>query len=135
MSLPKILWGAGFAANVAVLLILLAAWGHTPVKSVDPGFSYQDFVSICLTIVTVLIALIGVFLAVLAIFGYNILMAQACNAARDRAEKLFEERMERLALRGFLKARYGDGADLDYLEEHNGQDFSNAWNARPDADE
>jgi hypothetical protein len=73
---------------IATLLYSLAAL-HVP-QPEKPVVEYKDFVSILLTAVALVVAVLAIGIGVLAIWGYKEFMSKAHDAARDVADESFK---------------------------------------------
>lgn len=82
-------WGNRLLLGLNLVVLAGGLWviGAFGVKHDAGGWSYQDLVSILLTAIGVLLAIVALFVAFLAIWGYTTLKELAANIARDAAEK------------------------------------------------
>lgn len=97
-------------------------------SSASHPIAYADFISVMLTSISLLMALLAIFLAVLGVIGWNAIVTEA----RSRAEKFleanfdpaseFSKRLEDRAaevVRGYLANGFEDGRDLsEVLRRH-----------------
>lgn len=93
-------------------------------SSASDPIAYADFISVMLTSISLLMALLAVFLAVLGVIGWNAIVTQA----RTRAEKFlnksfkpgseFSKRLETRAegvVRSYLSSNFEEGRDLSEM--------------------
>ncbi len=85
--------------NLAVMgTLLFLAWksGWTFDKG-NTGIEYKDFVSILLTALGLMIAILGLFLAALAIYGFQLIRTEAQRIAKKEAARVAKETTQPLA--------------------------------------
>jgi heme/copper-type cytochrome/quinol oxidase subunit 2 len=72
---------------IGLILIVLNVYFMTTLRVPDPygALEYKDLVSILLTAVTVVLAVLGIAIAILAIWGYKEFMAKAESKATESA--------------------------------------------------
>jgi hypothetical protein len=93
-------------------------------SSASDPIAYADFISVMLTSISLLMALLAVFLAVLGVIGWNAIVTEA----RVRAERFLDEsfqpgsdfsrRLEARAedvVRGYLSSNFEEGRDLSEM--------------------
>lgn len=78
---------------VGLTLIGLAITGLVTYRAPDPSgaLEYKDLISILLTAVTVVLAVLGIGIAILAIWGYKEFMTKAESKAEEAASKIAKE--------------------------------------------
>jgi len=86
-------WGNRLSIFLNVVLFVLAGWFITT-RGLQPapnGFTYQDLVTVLLTAIAVILAAVTVFVALVALWGYNALKENAKSAAEAAARETAEE--------------------------------------------
>lgn len=112
---------ACFVAVLAVVLVVSFTGGALTSKVTADGISYADFIAVMLTSVSVLVALLAIFLAVLAVVGWNAIVAQALarvekfladdfKTGTDLSNK-FEKRAEEIVAE-YLRENFKEGRTL-----------------------
>lgn len=72
--------------NVCALIIAFLYFGFHGIYSVDHGIEYKDLVTIILTAIAVLLAAVTLFVAAMAIWGYNSIREESVKAAVKAAD-------------------------------------------------
>lgn len=115
---------AGTVAMVVGTLCAVAfAWeGYRLVGILDPRFpignpiSYPDFIAVLLTGVTVLLATLGIVVAIAAFWGYREITAKAKTAAGSAARAYFRSKQGQVLLRGLVETAI-EQADMKRMSE------------------
>lgn len=100
--------------NIVVLCGGLWVVGAFGLQHDPSGWTYQDLVSVLLTAIGVLLAIVALFVAVLAIWGYSALKEAAAEVAAKKAEQVAREVAGPIAARAGAEASNTvdpDGAD------------------------
>jgi uncharacterized membrane protein YcjF (UPF0283 family) len=98
-----ILLGAciGILASVVALVVYVKIWPHQ-LKS--NGMTYQDLVTVILTALAVMIALLGLGVAILAVWGFTTFQKMAQDAARTYVSNDIEKGRLRTHLEALVTA-------------------------------
>lgn len=113
-------WGNRLLLGLNAVVLLAGLWvvGAFGLQHDQRGWTYQDLVAVLLTAIGVLLAIVALFVAVLAIWGYSALKEAAAEVAAKKAERVADKVAREVA--GPIAARAGaeasntvdpDGAD------------------------
>lgn len=64
--------------SIGIFLFYKGGWTLTPG---DPAIEYKDFISIVLTALSLMVTILGAFIAILAVFGFNEIRKEARRIA------------------------------------------------------
>ena len=90
------------AINIALLVVAAYAIARYGLGPAPPGWKWSDLVLIVLVALSVILAALTIFLAILGVAGYTRIRDEAIqraeNAARDKAEAVTREEVPRIAI-------------------------------------
>jgi magnesium-transporting ATPase (P-type) len=103
----QIVLGALQIAVVVIAGFIVWHWSGTPSTGAS-SIEYKDFVSILLTALALMIAVLAAFLAAAAVYGFQAIREQACRISMEKSEEVAKTTAESVASR----------ATIEYLEQH-----------------
>ena len=89
--------------NIVLLLGSILYFGTHPLHKSDDGIEYKDLISIILSVLAVILGALTIFVAVLAIWGYNSIREESFRAAGVAAEATARKVAEEVTPREVLR--------------------------------
>jgi hypothetical protein len=120
-----------FFCNAVVLAVAVLYFGLHPLKSGIESIESKDLITIVLGAVAVLLAAVTIFIAVLAIWGYNSIREESVKAAVAAAEKEARNTAEAVASRESVTML---GVVKNKKDPENDDELANALHADAEPD-